>query len=387
MSVPSDRRHGGGLSLNAAVKHKVISAVRQGRGIRLSTRMGAGDTEIEFTADDGVLGTSTGNAIVRIGTRGSPLALAQAYLTQRLLRETFPELADEGKVEICVINTTGDRTLSQPLADIGGKGLFTKEIDVALLNDEINIAVHSTKDVPTYLAPGIVLPCMLEREDTRDAFICRKPGINSLEDLPQGAVIGSAALRRQAQINHRRPDLKVVNFRGNVQTRLRKLDEGEVDATLLAYAGLRRMDMEANVTQLLAEDQMIPAIAQGAISIACREGDGDMMKYLAGLNHSDTLVCVNTEREFLRNLDGSCRTPIAGHAKKNADGKMSFVGMVATPDGQMLYTTERTCDFSEAAGKAMAEDAANELRERAGKEFFEMIKESPTYLPAPENRG
>ena len=245
----------GKLAMSGAVKRQVISAVRGGRNIRLSTRMAAAEQEIEFTANDGLLGPSTGNAIVRIGTRGSPLALAQAYLTQRLLRETFPELAEEGKVEICVINTTGDRVLSQPLADIGGKGLFTKEIDVALLNGEVNIAVHSTKDVPTYLAPGIVLPCMLEREDTRDAFICRKPGINGIDDLPQGAVIGSAALRRQAQINHRRPDLKVVNFRGNVQTRLRKLDEGEVDATRFRIAGtfVGRSDADIVLVESSAE--------------------------------------------------------------------------------------------------------------------------------------
>uniref|UniRef100_A0A7I4F632 hydroxymethylbilane synthase n=1 Tax=Physcomitrium patens TaxID=3218 RepID=A0A7I4F632_PHYPA len=220
--------------------------------------------------------TQTKVARVRIGTRGSPLALAQAYQTRDKLKAAHPGLAEEGALEIIIIKTTGDKILSQPLADIGGKGLFTKEIDDALLNGDIDIAVHSMKDVPTYLPEGTILPCNLPREDVRDAFIC--PNYSSLAELPEGSVVGSASLRRQSQILHKYPHLKVENFRGNVQTRLRKLSEGTVQATLLALAGLKRLDMTEHITAILATDDMLPAIAQGAIGIACRTGDSKMVQ-------------------------------------------------------------------------------------------------------------
>lgn len=308
-------------------------------------------------------------AVVRIGTRGSPLALAQAYQTRDRLKESFPELAEDGALEIKIIKTTGDKILSQPLADIGGKGLFTKEIDDALLGGDVDIAVHSMKDVPTYLPEGMYLPCNLPREDVRDAFIC--PTAGSLGELPDGAVVGSASLRRQSQILHRYPTLQVVNFRGNVQTRLRKLGEGTVHATLLALAGLKRLDMTQHVTAVLATEDMLPAIAQGAIGIACRTGDAPMEKYLAALNHEDTRLAIVCERAFLATLDGSCRTPIAGLAERAPDGSCRFRGLVASPDGKRVLETSREGPYEYEAMVAMAVDAGKELLKTGGPGFFD----------------
>merc|ERR1719231_2015928 len=210
--------------------------------------------------------------IVKLGTRGSPLALAQAYETKRRLAEAFPdELASDDAVEVKVIKTSGDMVLDKALKDVGGKGLFTKELDVQLLNGGVDVCVHSMKDVPTWLVPGTVLPCNLPREDTRDAFI--SPNAASPADLADGSVIGTASLRRQAQLLAMNPTLKCVNFRGNVQTRIKKLGEGIVDATLLAKAGLNRMNLEEHITAVLEWDEMLPAVAQGAIGIQIREGD------------------------------------------------------------------------------------------------------------------
>ncbi|XP_073303440.1 porphobilinogen deaminase, chloroplastic-like isoform X2 [Primulina huaijiensis] len=245
----------------------------------------------------------TRTALIRIGTRGSPLALAQAYETREKLIKSHPELAEEGAIQIVIIKTTGDKILSQPLADIGGKGLFTKEIDEALLNCDIDIAVHSMKDVPTYLPDKTILPCNLPREDVRDAFICLTAA--SLAELPAGSVVGTASLRRKSQLLNRCPSLKVLeNFRGNVQTRLKKLNEGVVQATLLALAGLKRLNMTENVTSIMSIDDMLPAVAQGAIGIACRSQDEKMMKYLASLNHEDTRLAISCERAFLEKLEG-----------------------------------------------------------------------------------
>jgi len=305
---------------------------------------------------------------MRIGTRGSPLALAQAYMTRDTLKELFPELREDGALEIVIIKTTGDKILGQPLADIGGKGLFTKEIDDALLDGKIDIAVHSMKDVPTYLPPGTILPCNLPREDVRDVFI--SPVAKDLSELPAGAVVGSASLRRQAQILNKFPHLKVENFRGNVQTRLRKLNEGACSATLLALAGLKRLDMTQHITKIIDIDEMLPAVAQGAIGIACRDGDSGMQKYLAGLNHEETRVAIVTERAFLTALDGSCRTPIAGYARKDKDGKLFFRGLVATPDGKRVLETTRTCAFDADEGVKAGKDAGDELKKTAGPDFF-----------------
>ena len=242
--------------------------------------------------------------IIRIGTRGSPLALAQAYMTRDLLAKEFPELAEEGALEIAIIKTTGDKVLDKPLADIGGKGLFTRELDDALLDGRVNIAVHSMKDVPTYLPEGTILPCMLPREDVRDAFICLK--YDSLSALPAGALVGTASLRRQSQLLWKYPELKCVNFRGNVQSRIRKLKEEVVDCTLLALAGLKRMDLTEHATKILDFEDMLPAVAQGAIGISCRTNDDKMQEYLSKLNHEETRLAVECERNFLRSLDGSC---------------------------------------------------------------------------------
>ncbi|EPS63046.1 hypothetical protein M569_11740, partial [Genlisea aurea] len=313
--------------------------------------------------------TPTKTAVIRIGTRGSPLALAQAYETRDKLIHSHPELAEEGAIQIVIIKTTGDKILSQPLADIGGKGLFTKEIDEALLDSEIDIAVHSMKDVPTYLPDRIILPCNLPREDVRDAFICLTSP--SLVELPEGSIVGTASLRRKSQLLNRYPSLKVLeNFRGNVQTRLRKLNEGVVRATLLALAGLKRLNMTENVTSVLSIDDMLPAVAQGAIGIACRNDDEKMAKYLSSLNHEDTRLAVACERAFLEKLEGSCRTPIAGYAQRDADGNCIFKALVASPDGAKVLETYREGPYAYDDMVKMGVDAGEELLSRAGPGFF-----------------
>uniref|UniRef100_A0A803MMW9 Porphobilinogen deaminase, chloroplastic n=1 Tax=Chenopodium quinoa TaxID=63459 RepID=A0A803MMW9_CHEQI len=334
-------------------------------------------------------------ALVRIGTRGrmpfqikleinviprntncsrdlidSPLALAQAYETRSKLIAAHEELAEEGAIEIVIIKTTGDKILTQPLADIGGKGLFTKEIDEALLNNDIDIAVHSMKDVPTYLPDKIVLPCNLEREDVRDAFISTTA--TSLADLPAGSVVGTASLRRKSQLLHRYPSLEVLdNFRGNVQTRLKKLNEGLVQATLLALAGLKRLNMTENVSSVLSIDDMLPAVAQGAIGIACLNHDEKMANYLASLNHEETRLAVACERAFLETLDGSCRTPIAGYACRDENGDCFFRGLVASTDGKKVIETSRRGSYAFDDMVAMGRDAGKELLSKAGPGFFD----------------
>ncbi|CAN6247046.1 unnamed protein product [Urochloa humidicola] len=311
-------------------------------------------------------------SLIRIGTRGSQLALAQAHETRDKLKAAHSELAEEGAIEIVIIKTTGDIVLDKPLADIGGKGLFTKEIDEALLNGTIDIAVHSMKDVPTYLPNGTVLPCNLPREDVRDVFISLTA--NSLAELPAGSLIGSASLRRQSQILYKYPSLKVVNFRGNVQTRLQKLKEGKVHATLLALAGLKRLNLVDNATSLLSVDEMLPAVAQGAIGIACRSNDDKMMEYLSSLNHEDTRLAVACEREFLAVLDGNCRTPIAAYAHRDKDGNCSFRGLLASPDGSKVYETTRSGPYSFDDMVAMGKDAGHELKAKAGPGFFDSLQ-------------
>ncbi|KZV15616.1 porphobilinogen deaminase, chloroplastic-like [Dorcoceras hygrometricum] len=345
-------------------------------------------TKASFAVEDKV---ETKTALIRIGTRGScndtfrnhfsflhflsvdyldsPLALAQAYETRDKLIKSHPELAEEGAIQIVIIKTTGDKILSQPLADIGGKGLFTKEIDEALLNSDIDIAVHSMKDVPTYLPDKTILPCNLQREDVRDAFICLTAA--SLADLPAGSVVGTASLRRKSQLLNRYPSLKVLeNFRGNVQTRLKKLNEGVVQATLLALAGLKRLNMTENVTSVLSIDDMLPAVAQGAIGIACRSDDLKMIKYLASLNHEDTRLSISCERAFLEKLEGSCRTPIAGYACRDEDGNCIFRALVASPDGTRVLETFRKGPYAFEDMIKMGVDAGEELLSRAGPGFF-----------------
>eukprot|EP00928_Gymnodinium_smaydae_P054900 TRINITY_DN38597_c0_g1_i1.p1 TRINITY_DN38597_c0_g1~~TRINITY_DN38597_c0_g1_i1.p1 ORF type:complete len:472 (-),score=84.95 TRINITY_DN38597_c0_g1_i1:132-1547(-) len=309
--------------------------------------------------------------LLRIGTRGSPLALAQAYETKRRLAEAHPELSAEDAVQIHVISTTGDQRLDISLSEIGGKGLFTRELDVALLSGEVDFCVHSTKDVPTSLAEGTELVTMLPREDTRDVLITRD-GTTRLQDLPAGSVVGTASLRRQAQILALNPAIRCVNFRGNVQTRLRKLRDGVVDATLLAYAGLKRMNMEHHATALLEWEEMLPAVAQGAISFQCRSDDEKTLAYLKPLNDTPTMQAVTCERAFLASLDGNCKTPIAAQARV-VDGKLLFEGLVASPDGKQIFRArvEGSPEDAEAIGRS----SGLNVRRQAGEEFLQEIKE------------
>lgn len=300
---------------------------------------------------------------VRIGTRGSPLALAQAHEVRRRLVEAH---SIDGKlVEIVVIRTSGDRIQDRPLSEIGGKGLFTKEIEEALLAGGIDLAVHSMKDMPTVLPDGLELACHLPREDVRDAFL--SPRASSLAALPAGAVVGTSSLRRQAQVLRARPDLRVVGFRGNVETRLRKLADGVADATLLACAGLRRLGLTDKITAPLPVDDFLPAIAQGAVGIEIRADDARARALLAPLDDAATTRCVAAERAFLARLDGSCRTPIAGLAEVGGD-RLHLRGMILTPDGRQAHATARSGPISD--GPAMGRDAAEELLARAGPGFL-----------------
>ncbi|AVM73846.1 hydroxymethylbilane synthase [Magnetospirillum gryphiswaldense] len=305
-------------------------------------------------------------AQLTIGTRGSPLALAQTHETRDRLGAAWPALATEGAIAIQVIQTTGDLIQNRPLAEIGGKGLFTKELDDSMLDGRIDLAVHSMKDVPTVLPDGIVLPCVLPREDVRDAFLSLKA--KGIDDLPQGAVVGTASLRRGAQILHRRPDLQVVNFRGNVQSRLRKLSEGVVDATLLAMAGLNRLGLSEHVTRALETDEMLPAVAQGAIGITCRADDRKSLDFLAALNCPETMIRITAERAFLLTLDGSCRTPIAALAEVDGD-RLSFRGLIVSLDGRTIHAASRQGTVGDA--HAMGVDAGRELIQVAGPGFFD----------------
>lgn len=311
---------------------------------------------------------------LRIGTRGSPLALAQARETRKRLIENFPELEAEGAIEICVLKTQGDMILDKSLMELGGKGLFTKELDTALLGDEVDICVHSMKDVPTWIPDGTVLPCTLPREQTNDAFIYKDGSVKRIEDLPDHSVIGTASLRRQSQLMAKNPTLKCVNFRGNVQTRLRKLDDGVVDATLLAIAGLKRMGMEGCATSILDWEEMLPSVAQGAIGIQCRSDDERSLKYIDALNHVETFAAVDCERGFLAALDGNCKTPIAGQARI-IDGKIVFRGLIAMPDGSEKFECEAEGEVADA--HSIGFNAGVELKARAGEVFFaEMVATS-----------
>jgi hydroxymethylbilane synthase len=300
---------------------------------------------------------------LRIGTRGSPLALAQARMTRAALAAAHGVAEDA--IEIVTIRTSGDRIQDRPLSDAGGKGLFTKEIEEALLGRSIDLAVHSAKDMPTVLPDGLMLAACLPREDVRDAFISRKAA--NLRELPQGAVVGTASLRRQAMVKRLRPDVSVVPLRGNVETRLRKLEAGEVDATLLALAGLKRLGLADKATALLDVQEFLPAAGQGAITIEARADDARARAFLAKIDHADTSVALACERAFLGVLDGSCRTPIAGHAVIDGDA-VSFRGMILRPDGSEAFETSRAGQRRDAV--ALGADAGAELKRRAPADFF-----------------
>ncbi len=302
--------------------------------------------------------------VLRIGTRGSPLAMAQARETRDRL-VTAHGLPEEA-FSIEMISTGGDRIQGRPLAEVGGKGLFTKEIEEALLDGRIDIAVHSAKDMPTQLPDDLALTCFLKREDVRDAYIGRIG--KTLAALPEGAMVGSSSLRRQALIRRKRPDLRVGMFRGNVQTRLRKLEDGVADATLLANAGLRRLGIEAVATELLTVDEFPPAPGQGAICVEQRIGDERVDSLIGTINHIPTQTALECERAFLAALDGSCRTPIAGLARIDGD-HLRFEGLILTPDGRTSYTVAIEGQAADAA--RLGRNAGESVRARAGTEFFE----------------
>jgi len=301
-------------------------------------------------------------APVRIGTRGSPMALAQAEAVRAGLAAAHPGLV----LEIVTIRTTGDRVQDRPLAAIGGKGLFTKELEEALIDRRIDLAVHSMKDVPTWLPDGLTIPCVLERSDPRDALISAQA--RSIADLPQGAVVGTSALRRQAQLLHRRPDLRIVPLRGNAETRLRKVDEGQCDATLLGIGGLVRLGLAARAAAVLTADEMLPAPAQGNVGVEIRAGDARIAGLLEAIHHPQSAARIAAERGLLEALDGSCRTPIAALAEV-VDGEVTLRGMIIRPDGTEKHETRRTGAAADAA--RLGRDAGEELRGRAGPGFFD----------------
>ena len=271
---------------------------------------------------------------LKLGTRGSALALWQANWTKDQLQKRWPDLT----VELLPIKTTGDKILDVPLAKIGGKGLFTKEIDEALLDGRIDLAVHSLKDVPFQLPDGIDFAAIPEREDPRDAFMSNG---RNLQDLPAAATIGTSSLRRQVQLRHVFPTLKLATLRGNVDTRLRKLAAGEFDGIILAVAGLKRLGHESRITQILDDDVMISAVGQGALGIVCRTDDASTRTFLEVLDHAPTRIAVTAERGLLRALGGSCQVPVAGRARLTGD-RLTIKGLIASLDGKRVITDELT---------------------------------------------
>lgn len=303
-----------------------------------------------------------GASAIRVGTRGSALALAQATEVCKRLTSVY---GSEISFETCIIKTSGDKILDRALAAAGGKGLFTKELEEALLDGSIDLAVHSMKDMPAVLPDGLEIACILPREDVRDAFISHIA--KSLKELPAGSVVGTASVRREAFIRHSRPDLKTVLFRGNVETRLRKLAEGEAQATLLAAAGLNRLGLSDRITRLIPVDEMLPAPAQGAIGIEIRAADSRTRELIAAIHDRAAGIAIEAERAFLGELDGSCRTPIAALATVSG-GRVSMKGMILTPGGARVYETSREGRTDDAG--ALGRDAAQELLKRGGKDVF-----------------
>jgi hydroxymethylbilane synthase len=303
--------------------------------------------------------TQSSARTLRIGTRGSRLALVQAEAVRA-------HLAGEGvTAELVVIRTSGDRIQDRPLAEAGGKGLFTKEIEEALLSGAIDLAVHSAKDLPTFLPAGLMLAACLQREDPRDVFVSRKA--RSIADLPSGASVGTSSPRRQALVKRVRPDVATTLLRGNVETRLRKLEAGEADATILALAGLKRLDLIEAATRIMSIEEFLPAVGQGAIAIEARSDDEHARDVVARIDHAETSRAIEAERAFLSVLDGSCRTPIAGHAVIEGS-TLIFRGLVARADGSDSREVTRQGSANNAA--AIGRDAGEELKLRAGPGFI-----------------
>ena len=309
---------------------------------------------------------SSATPFARIGTRGSPLALAQAELVRSRLAELHHVTVDA--IEIVVITTGGDRIQDRPLSELGGKGMFTKEIEQALLSGVVDLGVHSSKDVASVLPEGLVLPVFLQREDVRDAFVSLTAA--SLDALPERAKLGTSSLRRAAQMRRHRPDLEIVPFRGNVDTRLEKLARGVADATLLASAGLNRLGRQARATGYLDPRQFPPAPAQGAIGIEIRDGDTRLRDIVGPLGHPPTITAVAAERAFLRELDGSCRTPIGAFTSIAGD-TLTLIGEIRSPAGRQSFSGERSGPVS--AAESIGTALGAELVERAGPEFLKLF--------------
>ncbi|WP_336485253.1 hydroxymethylbilane synthase [Methylobacterium nigriterrae] len=297
---------------------------------------------------------------LRIGTRGSPMALAQTGIVRDRIVAANPGL----ETEIVVITTVADKVLDRPLSEIGGKGLFTKELEQALHADQIDVAVHSMKDVETWLPEGLVIGCILERDDPRDAFLSREAA--GLDDLPAGGRVGTSSLRRGAQVLMRRPDLRIVPLRGNANTRMRKLEDGACDATLLALAGLQRLGLEGMARSVLSVDEMLPAVAQGALGIECREADADIRALLAPVACARTTTAIAAERALLAELDGSCRTPIAALARIEGE-TLTLDGLLFLPDGSAHWAASRTGAAADA--EALGREAGAELKRAAGETY------------------
>jgi hydroxymethylbilane synthase len=303
---------------------------------------------------------------LKIGSRGSRLALAQAEETRRGLCAAHG--FDPAEIEIVAIATIGDKLRDRPLSEIGGKGLFTKEIEEALLMGAIDLAVHSMKDMPAQLPESLVIAALLPREDARDALISQR--CKSIRELPGSCLVGSASVRRQAQLKRIRADISVVNLRGNVETRLAKLDRGDVAATFLACAGLNRLGLAHRITAPVPEEDMLPAVAQGAIGIEIRTGDDRARELVSAINDKSTEIAVACERAFLAALDGSCRTPIAGHAVIK-DNRLEFRGEALTLDGRMTFTANRTGALEDAA--RLGRDAGEEVKAKGGRHLVDLF--------------
>lgn len=304
--------------------------------------------------------------LVHIGTRASQLALVQSEWVADQIQRLLPGV----RVELVHISTKGDRILDVPLAKVGGKGLFVKEIEDALLRGDIDLAVHSMKDVPTVLPEGLHIGLIPEREEARDAFV--SGAYRTLAELPAGAVLGTSSLRRKAQLLALRPDLIVRDLRGNVGTRLNKLDKGEFDAIILAAAGLRRLGLAERIRDLLDPAQMLPAIAQGALGVELRLQDADLLARLAPLHHAETALRVAAERAFLLRLDGGCQVPIGAHASL-ADGALTLSGLIADVDGKTVLRENRRCAATMDEAATLGRELAERLLNRGGKAILEAV--------------
>lgn len=302
--------------------------------------------------------------ILRIGTRGSMLALQQSGMMKKALESLWPELS----VELQIIKTTGDKITDVPLAKVGGKGLFVKEIEDALLEGSVDIAIHSMKDVPAVLPEGLEIGAVPEREDPRDVLIMRKG--KELGDLPRGAITGTSSLRRMAQILRKRPDLDVRTLRGNLETRLRKLQEGLYDAIILAAAGIRRMGWQDRITAFLDPSEFIPAIGQGALGIEARSNDERVRKILKPINHPLTEVAVKAERSLLKELEGGCQVPIGGHARV-AGNNIELLGLVASLDGKEVFRSQQTGPVEDAV--KLGAKVAAELLQSGAKRILDEV--------------